>query len=184
MSIAGPDGQTPEPGGEPDLAQDGARLRDAFKLAMRRLAATVTIITTRSDSGPAGMTATAVTSLSAEPPALLVCVNRSASIHGALAMGQPICINLLGEHHEDLSSAFGGRSRPEDRFRNGPWSYHDEAPPYLTDAQANIFCVVDALFDYATHTIVVGKVHSIRLEGEVRPLIFGDGRFIPLPPAV
>jgi flavin reductase (DIM6/NTAB) family NADH-FMN oxidoreductase RutF len=167
----------------PDQEADTA-LRETFKLAMRRLAATVTIITANGDDGAMGMTATAVTSLSAEPPALLVCVNRSASIHAALAMGKPLCVNLLSEHHGELSFSFGGKSKPQERFQAGPWSHDENAVPFLMDAQANIFCLVDSLFEYATHSIVIGKIRSIRLEGDVRPLIYGDGRFIPLPPLV
>ena len=52
------------------------------------------------------------------------------------------------------------------------------ARPYLTDAQANLFCVVDGMLGYGTHTIFVGRVDAIRLHGETRPLIYGDGRFI------
>jgi flavin reductase (DIM6/NTAB) family NADH-FMN oxidoreductase RutF len=48
----------------------------------------------------------------------------------------------------------------------------------LTDAQANLFCVVDGKLSYGTHTIFVGRVDAIRLHGETRPLIYGDGRFI------
>ena len=153
-------------------------LATAFKGAMRRLAATVTIASTRGPDGrPMGMTATAVTSVTADPPALLICVNRSASIHPCLAMGHRFCVNLLASDHGDLSFAFGGRVAPEERFAQGEWAA-DADVPYLADAQSNIFCVVDALHDYGTHTIVIGKVASVRLHGEVRPLIFGDGRFL------
>jgi flavin reductase len=153
-------------------------LAGAFKGAMRRLATTVTIVTTRGpDERPMGMTATAVTSVSAEPPALLICVNRSASIHPSLTMGRRFCVNLLASDHGHLSSAFGGRVAPDERFATGAWQA-DADVPFLADAQSNIFCTVDGLHDYGTHTIVIGKVGSVRLHGEVRPLIFGDGRFL------
>src|SRR3546814_15206357 len=68
----------------------------AFRAAMRRLAATVTVISTRADDGIRhGMTATAVTSVSADPPAVLACVNRSAALHAQLHLGPLFCINLL-----------------------------------------------------------------------------------------
>ena len=156
-------------------------LAESFKLAMRRLATTVTIITSREGEQPVGMTATAVTSLSAEPPSLLTCVNRSASIHRSLTLGKAVCVNLLSEQHGDLSFAFGGKLKPEERFATEGWAYDPAGTPYLTGAQANIFATVDALFDYATHTIVVSKATSVLLAGEIAPLIYGDGRFIPLP---
>jgi len=156
-------------------------LTGAFKGAMRRLATTVTIATTRGlDGQPIGMTATAVTSLSLDPPALLICVNRSASMHRVLTMGHRFCVNLLNCDHGELSRAFGGGLAPDRRFGLGSWEHGDGEVPYLADAQSNVFCVVDGLHDYGTHTIVIGRVESVRLHGDVRPLIFGDGRFLPV----
>jgi len=72
----------------------------------------------------------------------------------------------------------GGKLPPEDRFSLGAWQTHGSGVPYLDDAQANIFCVVDAMLDYGTHTIFIGRAEAVRLHGDVRPLIYGDGRFI------
>ena len=154
-------------------------LQQAFRGAMRRLATTVTIVSATSDEGPSGMTATAVTSLSTDPPAILVCVNRSASIHAKLQLGRRFCISLLGVDHRDLPSAFGGGIDPDKRFDYGRWIISRHGVPFLDDAQSNIFCTVDGLFDYATHTIVIGKVDAVRMAGDdIQPLIFGDGRFL------
>ncbi len=155
-----------------------AELVGAFKGAMRRLAATVTIVTTGSAAERNGMTATAVSSVTTDPPALLVCVNRTASLHPSLLMGSRFCINLLHVQHAELSHLFGGKALPEERFQHGQWAFDEHGTPYLTDAQSNLFCVVDALLDYGTHTIFVGKVKGIRLHGEVAPLIYRDGRFV------
>jgi flavin reductase (DIM6/NTAB) family NADH-FMN oxidoreductase RutF len=153
-------------------------LHAAFKAAMRRFAATVTIVTVKSGDVRSGMTATAVSSVTTDPPALLACVNRGASIHANLRMGKLFCVNLLASEHGPLSTAFGGKLPPQDRFSMGLWHFEGDGPPYLSDAQANIFCFVDAMMDYGTHTIFVGKVDAVRLHGDVRPLIYGNGRFI------
>jgi flavin reductase len=153
-------------------------LQGAFKAAMRRFAATVTIITVANGDVRSGMTATAVSSLSTDPPAILACVNRGASIHSNMRLGTPFCVNLLSADHGPLSSAFGGKVSPADRFSIGDWLIDEEGRPYLIDGQANLFCIVDATLDYGTHTIFVGKVHAVRLHGAVRPLIYGDGKFI------
>lgn len=161
-----------------DFVSADDQLGDAFKLAMRRLASTVTILTCASAEGePQGMTATAVTALSADPPSLLACVNRSASIHPSLAIGGRFGVNLLSECHADLSFTFGGKANPKERFRFGNWIGAEL--PYLTDAQVNMNCRIDAIFDYGTHSIVVGRIEGIRLNGEFAPLVYGDGRFIP-----
>jgi flavin reductase len=164
---------------EPEsLLQPKPDLPSMFKEAMRRLAATVTIVTVKSGDVRSGMTATAVSSVSADPPAILACVNRGASIHPHLRMGHPFCVNLLSGDHGPLSTAFGGRVPPEDRFAQGLWHAEGTGPPYLSDAQANIFCLVDAMMSYGTHTIFIGKVQAVRVYGAVRPLIYGNGGFI------
>jgi flavin reductase (DIM6/NTAB) family NADH-FMN oxidoreductase RutF len=152
----------------------------AFRKAMRRLAATVTIVTTARLGQRSGMTATAVTSLSVQPPAMLVCVNRSASIHGDLEVGARFCVNILGHAHGELSAAFGGQTEPEARFEHGDWESDTHGVPYLADATANVFCVVAQMIEYGTHSIVIGSVYAAR-EGEgAHPLIYGNGRYLGL----
>lgn len=173
----GPASQEAQAGMETPFIIDEPLLDEAFKQAMRRLATTVTIITTRgADSLPLGMTATAVTSLSAAPPSLLACVNRSTSIHAHLATGTDFCVNLLSKQHHELSSAFGGKVAPAERFGLGGWDL--QHLPYLKDAQVNFACTVDGLFEYGTHTIVIGRIHGIRMPGRFAPLLYGDGRFL------
>ncbi len=165
---------------EQSFVSNPQSMRDAFKLAMRRHASSVTIITTGPREKPQGMTASAVTSLSADPPSLLVCVNRSASIHAALTLGRRFCVNLLAEQHGELSFLFGGKASPEERFRSGEWNY--EEVPYLEDAQSNLVCTVDKIIEYGSHSVVIGRIEAIRLSEEFCPLIYGNGRFIPLYP--
>lgn len=161
---------------EPTFVTDQTLLVDAFRQSMRRLAATVTIITLcGKEQQPLGMTATAVTSLSAEPPSLLACVNRNSRLHEFLATGTGFCVNLLSEGQDDLSYAFGGRLSQEERFNQGSWQLGDL--PYLDDAQVNFACTVDALFEYGTHTIVVGRIDAIRMPRDFAPLVYGDGRY-------
>jgi len=157
---------------------DPASLTEGFRSAMRRLAATVSIVTA---PPRVGMAATSVTSLTLEPPALLVCVNRGTTLHPHLdRIGAHFCVNVLAGSHGDLSMAFGGKLPQEERFRKGEWEEGENHVPYLIDAQANLFCVVDGLMDYGTHTIVVGRVAAVRLHGAVDPLIYGDGRYARL----
>jgi flavin reductase len=151
-----------------------------FKVAMRRLAATVTIISTGSTEHRYGMTATAVTSLSMDPPSLLVCVNRNASIHEPIRDEGRFCINLLGLTHQSHCSIFSGKEKGEERFRYGAWLTHDGVP-YLADAQANIFCDVDGAMEYGSHTIFIGRVGNCLVRGEAEPLIYVDGHFSDRP---
>lgn len=153
-------------------------LADSFKQAMRRLAATVTVISTGDGSNRFGMTATAVTSVSTDPATLLVCVNQSAFMHAHLGVGSKMCVNLLRHVHADISRAFAGQRDVWERFTVGDWATDADGIPYLSDAQANLFCEVKLAVPYATHTIFIGEVIHIRLHELVAPLIYQDGDYV------
>ena len=146
---------------------------------MRRLVASVTLVTTASGNENYGMTATAVTSLSTTPPSLLICVNRSASIHPVLRSGQEFCINILNEQHKTLSMAFSGDKDRAERFSSGKWGVTETGTPVLEDATANIFCRVAKLVDYGTHSIVIGDVTGCHVPKSSRSsLLYGEGCFL------
>ena len=88
----------------------------SFKLAMRRMTSPVCLITTRADDQLYGMTATAVQSVSADPPSLLICINRSASISRPLSLRGRFAVNVLRTAHADLVSIFSGKAENKDRF--------------------------------------------------------------------
>ncbi|MCP1471738.1 flavin reductase (DIM6/NTAB) family NADH-FMN oxidoreductase RutF [Sphingobium sp. OAS761] len=149
-----------------------------LKGAMRRLASGVAIIAALGDDAPVGMAATSITSLTMDPPAILVCVNRSASIHAHLSAGCPISINLLSRHQREVSAAFGGAVARELRFGVGSWSRDHHDLPILEEAQANLSCTIDSLIPYGTHSIVIARVEAVRIGEAVDPLIFQDGAYL------
>lgn len=166
---------------EMTTSESPAELIATFKNAMRRLAASVTVVTATRDGIRLGITATAVTSLTTQPPAVLVCVNRSASVHAILKQGAHFCVSLLHHQHIEISNAFGGFIKCDDKFAFGTWRDNEHKVPYLVDAQANLFCTVDGEMDYGTHTIVIGKIDSIFTVGDVAPLIYQNGGYLGHP---
>jgi flavin reductase (DIM6/NTAB) family NADH-FMN oxidoreductase RutF len=149
-----------------------------LKGAMRRLASGVAIVTALGEDAPVGMAATSITSLTMDPPAVLVCVNRTAGIHVHLSAGCPISINLLSRGQREVSAAFGGAVARELRFGVGQWGADHRGLPILDDAQANLSCTVDSLIPYGTHSIVIARVDAVRLSEAVDPLIFQDGAYL------
>ncbi|HMT47156.1 MAG TPA: flavin reductase family protein [Novosphingobium sp.] len=149
-----------------------------FKAAMRRLASAVAIVAAKGDAGPVGMAATSVTSLTADPPAVLICVNRSTLLHGLLVPTAPLSVNLLSRHQQDVSAAFGGGVPQEERFRIGDWQDGPGGVPLLAGAQANLSCVIDAMLAYGTHSIVIARVLSAEVSEDVAPLIYQDGAYL------
>ncbi|HEX9462509.1 MAG TPA: flavin reductase family protein [Alphaproteobacteria bacterium] len=152
---------------------------DAFKQAMRRLAAGVTIVTTRHNGVRGGLTATAVCSLSTDPPQLLVCVNRSAAAHELIAEGENLCVNLLAHKHHGLAARFAGQSGVlgAERFRAGRWKTLKTGAPVLEDALASFDCVVTEKVAASTHTIFIGRVVDVHLRTNGKPLLYAQGTF-------
>jgi flavin reductase len=159
--------------------------RAAFLSAMRKVAATVSLVTTREDGTAHGMAATAISSLCADPPALLVCVKRSASVHGPISRVKWFCVNLLGEQHDALFSDFTARQGSA-RFDVGHWIDGPNGLPCLADATATLICSLEQQVDYGTHTICIGRVESVAIAQSGMPLLYqdgGSGMFSPLRPS-
>jgi flavin reductase len=154
----------------------GEALASDFKCAMRALTSAVSIISTCCSGRRFGMTATAVTSVSAAPPSLLVCVNQAASLHAPLLESGRFCVNILQAWQGDLAQTFGSRT-VGDRFAHGDWLRDDREMPYLADAQASIFCDVDDIHAYGTHTVMIGRVYRVAVQAPVHPLLYQDGRY-------
>src|SRR5947199_1913803 len=102
-----------------DSASD--ELRETFKRALRRFPAAVSVITSADQGRRHGMTATAVTSLSLDPPSLIACINRTTLLHDIMLHGRHFCVNVLRRDQAELSSAFSGAVAPEARFAQGKW---------------------------------------------------------------
>lgn len=163
-------------------AEAGApALQQEFKNSMRRLAATVSIIATADEDGWHGMTATSVTSVSMDPPSVLVCVNTTTSLHKVLHAGRRFSVNLLRASQEAQAGTFSSsKIRGVDRFAEHAWKASDEEDslPYLVDAQSNLFCDIDQAVSYGTHTIFIGRVRAVRNGELVSPLLYADGQYL------
>jgi len=145
-----------------------------FRLAMRRLAATVTLVTTGDEEGYHGLAATAVTSVCAEPPAVLACINRSASPSEKLLQRGRFAINILHADNAGLVGIFSGKLKGQERFNHGVWEELDGVP-VLSNAQAVIVCTLATSTVFGTHTIIVGTVDAIRIREDIDPLVYQDG---------
>lgn len=150
---------------------------DDFRRAMRRLAASVTIVTAVEDGTRHGMAATAVCSLGVAPPSLLVCIGHSASLHDPLVRSGTFAVNVLHPSQSGMVRRFSGGEKGDARFWGADWSSDPNGVPVLAAAQAAFSCRVEATFGHAGHTVVVGSVISVRDGGEVRPLVWCDGSF-------
>jgi flavin reductase (DIM6/NTAB) family NADH-FMN oxidoreductase RutF len=149
---------------------------DAFRQAMRRVASTVNVITICLGGEPMGITATAMSSLSLEPPSLLVCINRTASLHGSMEDVSHFCVNVLHREQEEIAHLFADRARRSLRFAEG-WHVDCERPPRLVDAQAALLCRRIDHHRFGTHSIFIGQVEDVILREDVDPLVYLNGSY-------
>lgn len=150
---------------------------DDFKFAMRRLTATVSIITTVEAGQPFGMAVTAVCSLGVSPPSLLISVAHTASMHGPLMRSRKFAVNILSVDYTDLVGPFSGKVKGPDRFKLGDWTMNEDGVPCLAGAQANLVCDVAQTFEYSGHTVVIGSVTDTNARDAISPLLYENGSF-------
>ena len=148
-----------------------------FKNALKLWASGVTVVTAQSEQqGLKGMTATSFSSVSVDPPQILVCLNQNTDT-GALVLEQKqFAVNILGSEQQDVSNQFAGGSSQEERFAAVAWETGENGAPVLTEALASLECkVVDQVLA-GTHWIVIGEVQKVVCRsGE--PLLYYNGAY-------
>ena len=151
---------------------------DSFRAVLGRFASGVTVVTARgADGRDAGMTVSAFCSVSLEPPLVLVCIARDASLHPLLADGLPFAVNILAGGQEALSRRFSGPD--PNRFEGIGFVRGQRGVALLDDVLAHLECRVVALHPAGDHTIVVGQVESAVVHPD-RPLLYYRGGYAQL----
>ena len=146
--------------------------KQSFRNAMSTLAAAVNVVTTDGPGGRAGFTATAVCSVCDEPPTLLVCLNRGASVYDTFQQNDSVCVNTLADHQSDLSNLFGSKTTMDQRFAGAQWSTEVTGAPVLEGALVSFDCTVNKRVSVGTHDILFCEVVNVRQQGEVGGLIY------------
>ena len=155
--------------------------------AMRRHASAVAIITAEHQGARAGLTATAVCSVTADPPRLVVFVNRNVRACNLIVDSGALCVNLLGQAHQEVAQAFAGAIDGvvgDARFAYGQWTRAVTGSPVLEGALVNFDCRVVKVFDESTHLAFLCEVLDVRNGAVDDALLYADGGFKSLPLAV
>jgi flavin reductase (DIM6/NTAB) family NADH-FMN oxidoreductase RutF len=155
---------------------------DEFRSGMRCLASSVSVVTTATAHERNGMTATAVMSLTAEPPQLGVAINRSASSFPLIRSSGCFAVNVLSTDHTAIASAFSGArgAKGEARFAFGDWTAAVTGAPVLADAPASFDCRITQEIDLGSHALFVGSVEVVRTSPANRPLLYVDASWASL----
>jgi flavin reductase (DIM6/NTAB) family NADH-FMN oxidoreductase RutF len=149
-----------------------------FVQAMGQHVASVCVITTKHEDERFGLTATAVSSVCAEPPRLLVCVNKSGTTYQRIVASGHFGVNVLDETQEKIGKAFASMlGRDFDRFSVGEWHEVATGSPILKNAVANFDCKLVQSIDQFTHAILIGEVHGVASGIGRDAIVYGGRKF-------
>jgi flavin reductase (DIM6/NTAB) family NADH-FMN oxidoreductase RutF len=152
--------------------------KDEFRTALSHFASGVTVVTASCKDGVLrGLTVSAFSSLSLDPPLILICIDKRASLHDHLAEGSYFAVNILSEDQEIISRRFA--SKEGDRFSGIGYRAGTTGAPILEGVLAHLECRVVAAYPGGDHTIYVGEVEGTA-KTEAKPLGYFRGGYAKL----
>ena len=137
----------------------------------------VTVVTARASDRIHGMTVSAFTEISLDPPLVLICADKASLTHPVIAEGRVFAVNILARDQEDLSRRFASKEEEHRRFEGLAYQTGKTGAPLLEDTVAALDCRVVAAHDAGDHVIYVGEVEALRLPGDREPLLYHGGRY-------
>ena len=153
-----------------------------FRNAMRQLTGGVSVITAGRGRDISGMTVTSVSSLSVDPPALIVSVNREASSWPLVKRYGFFGVNILTSDQIDIAERFTGKGglKGADRFAGARWTTRASGVPLLVGALAAIDCEVEDIVERHSHAIVIGRVLDVAVSARTAALAYWQGRYVAI----
>ena len=150
-----------------------------FIVAMRKMVHSVTVISSTFNKERCAITVSSLTSLSVNPPSLLVCINKESSFAKCIQNEKLLNVNFLNPNQQDLAEICSSRDKANDRFVSSEWFQDKNGIPYIPSAESVAFCKITKKIDYATHLIVILDVYKVALnsEGEPNPLLYSNGSY-------
>ncbi|KEY60835.1 flavin reductase [Serratia sp. DD3] len=154
------------------------RLQTEFRNAMAKMGSAVSVITTDGPAGKYGFTASAVCSVTDQPPTLLVCMNRNSFANPHFKLNGTLCVNVLSGNHRDLSGIFASATlRSEQRFIHDSWQVLASGAPVLNSAIANFDCTIHEFHEVGSHTVFYCQVQAVRISESTCGLIYFNRRY-------
>ncbi|MGY4477088.1 flavin reductase family protein [Bradyrhizobium sp. USDA 3364] len=153
-----------------------------FRGAMRHLTGGVSVITAGRGKGISGMTVTSVTSLSVDPPSLIVSINRAASSWPLIARHGAFGVNILTADQLDIAERFTGKGglKGADRFTGAEWTTRASGVPLLVGALAAVDCEVEEIIERHSHAIVIGRVLDVIASERTAALAYWHGEYVAI----
>jgi flavin reductase (DIM6/NTAB) family NADH-FMN oxidoreductase RutF len=152
---------------------------DSYRALMRHQAGAVAVIACAGPTGRAGLTATAVASLSDRPPTVLVCVNQAAGAHDEIVRANAFSVNLLSADQQAIAECFAGKSglKGDARFSGFTWRTLRTGSPILAGGIASLDCELVEQHTFTTHSIFIGHVVDGQFRADAEPLLYFRGDY-------
>jgi flavin reductase len=152
--------------------------RDDYRGGMARLAAAVNAVTTDGPAGLGGFTASAVCSVTDDPPTLIVCVNLASRQNEIIRANRTLCVNTLAVDQTEIAALFSTKELPiAERFAVGRWSTLATGSPVLEGAIASFDCKVVERLERGTHSVIFCEVQAVRVRTDGEPLLYLDRQY-------
>jgi flavin reductase (DIM6/NTAB) family NADH-FMN oxidoreductase RutF len=163
------------------LVNDTGEIERQFRSVMRRLPGGVSIITAGKGEDISGMTVTSLSSLSADPPRLLVSINKQASSFALIERHRAFGVSILGADQQGLATRFSNRRlKGRERFEGAEWFPGSSGVPLLGQSLATVECQVEEIIERHSHGIVVGRLLSFNLSHRLSGLVYWNGQYIEI----
>lgn len=161
-----------------DNLPDAKIIAENLKAAMRRFPQGVTVVTTKSGDGPLGITVASFTSISLNPPLVLVSIAKGTYYHALFVNAKTFAVNLLASDQGDISERFAGKvPQGEGRFRGVKYHAGSDGPPLIENALSWIECRNWKTMDAGDHTIILGEVTQCLTARESAPLLYFNRQY-------
>jgi flavin reductase (NADH) len=144
-------------------------MKESFIEAMRHLVYPVSIVSSRLKGAKLAITVSSVTSVSANPPSLLVCINKESTMAKTIETGSFLNVSFLNPAQTAIASICSSKDKVHERFEYDQWLEDANKTPYLEESEAVVFCQVVNLLEHATHKIIILAVKDVSANSGQNP---------------
>ena len=156
-------------------------IKEEFRLALRELVYPVCVVSSYNYETKENhaITVSSVTSLSFEPPSILVCINKDSSIHSSMKKNTYFNISFLSSLQSEISNLCGIDEFTDQRFENDFWDFKNNVG-YIKNSQSVISCTIEEITNYGSHSVFIGNVVEVIQNREIKPLLYGKGKYLDI----
>ena len=156
-------------------------IKEDFRLALRELVYPVCVVSAHNQETKVhhAITVSSVTSLSFEPPSILVCINKDSRIHSSLKKDSYFNVSFLSSSQSEISNLCGTDELSDKRFENDFWDFKNDVG-FIKNSQSVISCIIKEITSYGSHSVFIGNVIEVIKNNDTKPLLYGKGDYLDI----